>query len=104
MFKFTIASFFLQRLSLFLTPSWDRDLPTYTTQRYPHIQRGNYASVTTDDVDFFNAVLKSPSAVLTNHEELDGYNTDWMKTVRGDKSLNSNLNDEMVSRCWLIIN
>ncbi|XP_013396492.1 D-2-hydroxyglutarate dehydrogenase, mitochondrial isoform X3 [Lingula anatina] len=56
-----------------------------TSVRYPHVQRGKYATLTEKDVDFFQKLL--PQRVLQDPSELDGYNIDWMRTVRGNSQM-----------------
>ena len=52
-----------------------------TSVRYPHLKRGQYARLTEADVAEFRRVLGA-ERVLT--DDLDGYNTDWMRSVRGE--------------------
>lgn len=51
-----------------------------TTERYPALRRSDYASLTNDDVKFFSDVV-GPNNVL--EADIEGYNTDWLRTVRG---------------------
>ncbi|ELU02184.1 hypothetical protein CAPTEDRAFT_166406, partial [Capitella teleta] len=62
----------------------NRKLPDLTSERYPHVKRGDYATLSQEDVSFFREVLPEASQVLTTAEDLQGYNTDWMGIVRGD--------------------
>ncbi|XP_037068173.1 D-2-hydroxyglutarate dehydrogenase, mitochondrial-like [Pollicipes pollicipes] len=55
-----------------------------TSKRYPHLRRGRFSQLTSDDVTHFRQLL-GPDRVLT--EDLDGYNTDWMRSVRGASQL-----------------
>ena len=57
--------------------------PERTSVRYP-IERGRYANLTEKDVDVFKGILSSDGQVLTGSDDLEGYNVDWLKTVRGD--------------------
>lgn len=61
----------------------NRKLPDLTSERYPHVKRGDYATLSQEDVSFFREVLPEASQVLTTAEDLQGYNTDWMGIVRG---------------------
>ena len=51
-----------------------------TSVRYPHLKRGPFSQLTDSDVTHFSQLLGA-ERVLT--EDLDGYNTDWMRSVRG---------------------
>ena len=55
-----------------------------TSQRYPGLKRGQFAKIEQGDLDHFRAVL-GPDGVLT--DDLDGYNTDWLRTVRGESKV-----------------
>lgn len=52
-----------------------------TSERYPHLKRGPFASLTDADVSSFERIVSG--RLITDPSELDGYNTDWLKTVRG---------------------
>lgn len=54
-----------------------------TAVRYPHIKRADFSAVTGDDVDRFRAILPESSQVLTDPDEVNSYNTDWMRNYRG---------------------
>jgi len=47
------------------------------------VQRGKYAKAIDEDINVFKGILPSAGQVLTGADELQGYNTDWIKTVRG---------------------
>jgi len=53
-----------------------------TSERYPGLSRGNFASLEETDLQRFRDIL-GPGRVLTAPEEVAGYNTDWLRTVRG---------------------
>lgn len=57
-----------------------------TSVRYPEEKRGNYARLESDDIGHFKHILDE-NRVLTQPEEIDGYNTDWLRTVRGQSQL-----------------
>ena len=54
-----------------------------TSSRYPSLIRGNYAQVGEDDITHFKRILKDPLNVITDPQDLVGYNIDWMKIFRG---------------------
>jgi len=56
----------------------------FTTNRYPNLQRKPFAQVNEHDLDKFKSFV-GESNVLTS--DLDGYNTDWLGTVRGEYQL-----------------
>lgn len=62
----------------FMTTS--RKLVELTSKRYPNLKRGQYSNLKKEDLQFFEKLLGS-NRVLT--EDLDFYNTDWIKTVKG---------------------
>lgn len=53
-----------------------------TSVRYPHLKRGKYSVLTEKDVSFFQKLL-APHQVLTEPDDVAGYNVDWMHSVRG---------------------
>ena len=55
-----------------------------TSLRYPGLKRGQFSNVEERDLDHFRAVL-GPDNVLT--DDLEGYNTDWLRTVRGESKV-----------------
>jgi len=57
-----------------------------TAERYQNVKRGNYANLEENDVKFFESILGT-NRVLTQEDELNGYNTDWLKTVRGQSKI-----------------
>ena len=52
-----------------------------TKDRYTDVKRGDYANVNDKDLIVFEQLI--PGRVLSGSSELDGYNTDWLKTCRG---------------------
>jgi len=66
--------------------SWStsgRTVPELTSIRYPAVIRGDFGSVTANDVEFFKKFLNSPGQVLTEEDDLISYNIDWMGNYRG---------------------
>ena len=83
-----------------------------TSHRYPGLKRGDFAKLTSADVDHFKSILDE-NRVITNEDELSGcphcfsfyqshskmsliffgclkkpgFNTDWLRTVRGQSQL-----------------
>ncbi|XP_075214603.1 D-2-hydroxyglutaric acid dehydrogenase isoform X2 [Lycorma delicatula] len=53
-----------------------------TKDRYPHIKRGNYTELNDNHVKFFKDLLGS-DRVLTDPNDVQPYNTDWIKMVCG---------------------
>lgn len=64
--------------------------PELTSVRYK-VERGPYATLTESHVNFFKNLLEQ-NRVITDPEECEGYNIDWVKMVRGkwNKSRNKN--------------
>ena len=60
-----------------------RTLPELTSVRYPNITRGDFACLSTADIDFFKKMLNDPGQVLTEDDDLISYNVDWMGNYRG---------------------
>ena len=54
-----------------------------TSKRYK-VTRGNYASLTDQDVNHFKSVLEK-SRVVTDETDLEGHNVDWLHMVRGKR-------------------
>merc|ERR1712038_1480680 len=50
--------------------------------RHPKLARGQFASLEDADLQRFRDIL-GPGRVLTSSDEVSGYNTDWLRTVRG---------------------
>ena len=76
---------FLHKCNIYTTKNLlaEKKLPELTAKRYPNVKRGTYASLTDSDINYFKSLLHD-GAVLTETEELEGYNTDWMGMVRGN--------------------
>lgn len=55
----------------------------FTSARYPALQRGNYGVVSEEDISDFKRLLPGAERVITNPDELEGHNTDWVKNCRG---------------------
>ena len=60
---------------------------TLTRDRYPNLERGPYAQLSEEDVAYFEKIVPDPGQVIKGSDELQGYNTDWLKTVRGKNDL-----------------
>lgn len=56
-----------------------------TPVRYPHLKRGNYSKLSDKHLGFFQSFL-SPHQVLTEFNDVAGYNVDWMNSVRGENT------------------
>ncbi|GLV38637.1 D-2-hydroxyglutaric acid dehydrogenase [Carabus blaptoides fortunei] len=57
-------------------------LPELTKDRYPHVHRGDYAELAECHVRHFTNIL-GDTRVLTDTTDVQGYNVDWIKNVRG---------------------
>jgi len=57
-----------------------------TTDRYPNVKRGDFAILQESDVKFFESIIGA-NRILTQEDELNGYNTDWLNTVRGQSKI-----------------
>jgi len=57
-----------------------------TAVRYPNLKRGNYGKLSDKNVKFFQSILE-PHQVITDPSDIEGYNVDWLNTVRGSSSL-----------------
>lgn len=53
--------------------------------RYP-VKRGNFAELSEKDVSQFESMLDK-NRVLTSDDDTQGYNIDWMRSVRGSSRL-----------------
>lgn len=73
------------KLLMFSTTSMllNREVPL-TSEQYPSLKRGKFGSVEADDVSFFESIL--PGRVVTERDELEGANTDWLRICRGTYS------------------
>ncbi|XP_076451705.1 D-2-hydroxyglutarate dehydrogenase, mitochondrial-like isoform X1 [Babylonia areolata] len=56
-----------------------------TSQRYPKLKRGPFATLTDGDVSCLERLLSG--RVITDESELEGYNTDWLRTVKGSSKI-----------------
>lgn len=52
-----------------------------TKDRFPNLKRGAYATVNSNDVDYFKTLLGDNN--LITGEEVKAYNEDWLKSVCG---------------------
>lgn len=55
--------------------------PDFTSERY-NVKRGPFGEISNDHVNFFGKLLGT-NRIITDPEECDGYNIDWIKMVRG---------------------
>lgn len=53
-----------------------------TSVRYPGVRRGNYAQLSDRHVQHFRSILPK-ERVITETEDVAGYNVDWLRMVRG---------------------
>lgn len=53
-----------------------------TSVRYPDVKRGKYTVLTPGHVSHFESIL-SKERVLTDPSDVEPYNVDWIKMVRG---------------------
>ena len=73
-----------------------RAKPQDTRTRFPHVKRGQFAEVTSEDINVFRNILSKESKVLSSSDELDGYNTDWIGIAKGNQSRLSWIQDYFV--------
>ncbi|KAJ8929674.1 hypothetical protein NQ314_017601 [Rhamnusium bicolor] len=57
-------------------------LPELTKDRYPHVKRGDYATLDENHLRFFTELLGT-NRIVTDPSQCEGYNVDWIKNVRG---------------------
>jgi len=58
-----------------------------TVEKFPHFKRNtNFAKLTSSDIEYFQSILPA-NRVVTTREELDIFNTDWLKKYRGQASV-----------------
>eukprot|EP00091_Calanus_sinicus_P016835 TRINITY_DN36429_c0_g1_i1.p1 TRINITY_DN36429_c0_g1~~TRINITY_DN36429_c0_g1_i1.p1 ORF type:complete len:160 (+),score=6.08 TRINITY_DN36429_c0_g1_i1:11-490(+) len=60
-----------------------------TSERYPNLARGNFATLDDSDLKQFENILDA-GRVITDSSEVAGYNEDWLRTVRGRAGACSN--------------
>lgn len=53
-----------------------------TKDRYPEAKRGSFSVLQDKDVQYFESLLEK-SQVITEADEVESYNNDWLHTVRG---------------------
>ncbi|OWF56209.1 D-2-hydroxyglutarate dehydrogenase, mitochondrial-like [Mizuhopecten yessoensis] len=58
-----------------------------TKTRYPNLKRGPFSTLGDVDVQFFERLLPGTGRVLADASEIEGYNTDWLRTCRGCSEL-----------------
>ncbi|XP_023221308.1 D-2-hydroxyglutarate dehydrogenase, mitochondrial-like [Centruroides sculpturatus] len=57
-----------------------------TSLRYPNIKRKTYSKISTSHLENFGKFL-GDEGMITSGSDLESYNTDWMKTCRGQSTL-----------------
>eukprot|EP00057_Strongylocentrotus_purpuratus_P002511 XP_003724670.1 PREDICTED: D-2-hydroxyglutarate dehydrogenase, mitochondrial [Strongylocentrotus purpuratus] len=60
------------------------DVPL-TRDRFPDLARGNYSQLIDEDVAFFDNLLRG--RIITDQDELEGANTDWLRICKGTSRL-----------------
>jgi len=75
-----------------------------TRIRYPDVKRGNYSHIQNEDLEAFSEILDK-NRVITEESDLEGYNTDWLQTVRGESKIllkpkSTNEVSDIVSYCY----
>lgn len=61
--------------------------PELTSVRYPKVHRGQFASLSPSDVDFFEKLMPGQGRVLSHpDDDIAGYNRDWIRSVRGNRA------------------
>lgn len=63
-----------------------RRFSTLTKDRYPNIKRHNFAALQDNDVKYFENILDK-NQIITNEDEVQPFNSDWLKSVRGKYQL-----------------
>lgn len=61
-----------------------RAKPQMTSVRFPHLKRGPFAELTSEDIDVFRGIMPGESRVLGPSDGLDSYNTDWIGIAKGN--------------------
>lgn len=57
-----------------------------TSLTYPKLKRGNYKTLSDNDLNFFRNIL-TPHQILTDPDDVEGHNVDWLQSIRGCSSL-----------------
>ncbi|XP_065214364.1 D-2-hydroxyglutarate dehydrogenase, mitochondrial isoform X1 [Planococcus citri] len=63
-----------------------RRFSTLTKDRYPDLKRGSFSSLQDKDVQFFESILNK-NQVITDADEVQSYNIDWLKANCGYSSI-----------------
>lgn len=69
-----------------MTSTTDGRLGGQLPQARKRAERGHYSKLEAADISFFSNML-GKHRVLTNESELEGYNIDWMRTIKGQSRL-----------------
>lgn len=64
-----------------LSPACYSSRPALTRDQYK-VQRGNYASLTDQDINAFEKIV-GKTRILTGGDDVEAYNVDWLHSVRG---------------------
>lgn len=67
-------------------PLCQRFLSTLTADKYPNIKRGDFGKINDEDINHFSKIL-SPNQLITDSNDITGYNQDWMKKYIGQSKL-----------------
>nr|CAB3236021.1 D-2-hydroxyglutarate dehydrogenase, mitochondrial-like [Phallusia mammillata] len=75
-----------------ISPKWSllnqrpsHSLPPLTAGAY-NVKRGDFAQITDNDLTHFQSII-GKDHVITDHNDLEMYNMDWMRSVRGQSKL-----------------
>jgi len=68
------------------THTFLRRLSTLTRDRFPALKRGNFAILNDNDVQFFERILDK-NQMLTDPEDVQPFNKDWLGMVCGEYPL-----------------
>ncbi|XP_033210256.1 D-2-hydroxyglutarate dehydrogenase, mitochondrial [Belonocnema kinseyi] len=84
-FTFRTCSHLIRKKYYVVSRNASSALPELTSVRYK-VERGPYATLTDGHVNFFTNLLDQ-NRVVTDPDECEGYNVDWVKMVRGKSRL-----------------
>lgn len=54
-----------------------------TNPHYSDISRGPYSKIENSDIEFFIEILEKSRVISGSEDNLDGYNVDWLNSVKG---------------------
>ncbi|ODV96865.1 hypothetical protein PACTADRAFT_39489 [Pachysolen tannophilus NRRL Y-2460] len=59
-----------------------------TREKYPKIKRNDsFKKLEQEDINFFKSVLQNDNGVVTNKDDLEFFNEDWMRKYRGESAV-----------------